>query len=414
MTPVHRVAVMFDPDLPCLRCRGIVAGVRRFAEEAGDWWWTLDPYALRAPTGRYDGLILHGPLFGFGNEHGRGRRRLFRGAPVVSVDWSHNHVPMHRARESRSNGARLAARHLEERGYRQFACLSFANEERGGQDRRWFSRELAVRGKGAEDHRVDPRFAQHAKSWTQAVRALRHWVSSLHPPVGIYAASPALARLAAEAAERAGLHVPEDVGIVAADDDPVLCAAPPALTSLHFDYAEVGRRAGRLLDRLMRSDHQTRSARLVTPTLAPRRSTDRLGLADPLVTRALWHINDRRTEAITPQAVAELMEVSQRDLSDRFRKAGRATPEQEIARARLEHAKLLLIEGRETMRMTAWESGFGSYEAMLRAFHHHEGTTPSAWRREELRRRQGGAEVERRPNRMPTIHRGARGWRRRR
>jgi LacI family transcriptional regulator len=401
---------MFEPDLPGLRCRGIVGGVRRFAEEAGDWWWTLDPYALRAPTGRYDGLILHGPLFGFGDERGRGRRRLFRGAPVVSVDWSHSHVRMHRARENRYTGARLAARHLEERGYRQFACLSFANEQRGVQERHWFNRELSVRGKVAEDHRVDPRFAQHAKSWTQAVRALRGWVSSLAPPVGIYAASPALARLAAEAAERAGLHVPEELGIVAGDDDPVLCEAPPGLSSLHFDYPEVGYRAARLLDRLMRSEHRAPSAPLVEPALVPRRSTDRLGVDDPLVARALWLIDDRRTEGITPRSVAELLGLSQRGLSERFRKAGRATPEHEIARARIKHAKLLLVEGQATMRMTAWESGFGSYGAMLRAFHRHEGTTPSAWRREELRRRQGGEEVERRPTRMPTIHRGARRW----
>ncbi|MBM4043217.1 MAG: helix-turn-helix domain-containing protein, partial [Planctomycetes bacterium] len=219
-----------------------------------------------------------------------------------------------------------------------------------------------------------------------------------------------LARAAAEAALRQGLRVPEDVAIVAGDDDPVLCELPPALSAIHYDYEELGWRAAQLLDRLMRGEPRPyKSNILIPPALVPRLSTDRASLGDPLVAKALVYIDSRRTERHTPQALAEAgrrcdrmapldvaaaMGVSLRTLEKRFRAARGRTVAQEIALARVAHAKLCLEEGLLPLRAIAEESGFGSYGAMLRAFRVLAGTTPDAVRSEAALRRQGAADAE--------------------
>ena len=73
-----------------------------------------------------------------------------------------------------------------------------------------------------------------------------------------------------------------------------------------------------------------------------------------------------------------------------------------FARARVEHAKILLDDPRLTLRMVAWESGFGSYDALLRAFKQHAGALPSAWRRQAMLRRRGAQDAEKHRQRRPS------------
>ena len=95
-------------------------------------------------------------------------------------------------------------------------------------------------------------------------------------------------------------------------------------------------------------------------------------------------------------------------LQRRLRHAGRDTVQQELLKARVEHAKLLLADPRSTMPTVARESGFGSYEALFRAFKRHTAMPPSHWRRQAETRRTGAGNAERMPERR------GRGGRRRR
>ncbi len=152
-----------------------------------------------------------------------------------------------------------------------------------------------------------------------------------------------------------------------------------------------------------------KSNTLIPPTLVPRLSSDRARLGDPLVAKALVYIDGRRTECYTqetldaanrtcdrlvPRDVAHAMGVSLRLLEKRFRVARGRTVAQEIALARVAHARLCLEEGLLPLRAIGEESGFGSYAAMQRAFRVLAGTTPDAVRAEAALRRQGSAEAE--------------------
>ncbi|HUT32081.1 MAG TPA: substrate-binding domain-containing protein [Planctomycetota bacterium] len=430
MPPPPTIAATFDPDRLSFRDHETLGGIVRYAHEAG-WRLDLDPFAARrAPAGRCDGLLVR-----LRPRHAIGRFDI----PAVCVGLRPRGVALPQATENHYAAGRIAAWHFIQRGYSGFACLGphqGVGTRGAGVS---FGGELRWLGRHPDAHRVLAASRGGPAQWDAALASLDAWLAGLEPPVGILVARPGLARTLANLALARGLRVPQDVGIIAADDDPVLCEMPPALTAIRFDYAEVGYRAAHLLDRLLHGQPPPKQAVLVTPTVVPRQSTDRESVADPLVADALWFIDSHRNEPIRPRDVAAAVGLAERTLRLRFRRAGRDTVHREIAKARIEHAKLL-IENRTTLplelrpggppvRITldtsapdttanpelearldaelarhgdpearrrlqrhrrvraaqvasaAHDSGFGSYDALLRAFKRHAGAAPLAWKR---------------------------------
>jgi len=401
MPPVRRVAAMFDADKLGLREREMLRGIARYAD-AASWRLVVDPFAAHHAAGRWDGLLV---------PTRRGLRRLLARVtvPVVCVAWSQRQAHFTHAVENRYQAGRLAAKHLVERGYRSFAYLGFTSDIQSRVERTEFRRELRRLGLRVATARTFRSFAREWRWWDKLAASLGDWLGRLRPPVGILVARPGLARALADLALASDRRIPHDVGIVAADDDPVVCCELcPALTSIHFDYAEVGYRAAERLDRLMAGAPPRREALLIAPTLVPRLSTDRQAVGDPVVASAMWFIDSRRTEPIRAGDVAAALGVGQRLLQRRFRRAGRDTVQREILKARVEHAKLLLADPRGTMHAIAHECGFGSYDALYRAFKLHTAMPPSQWRRQAQTRRAGAEHAERMPERR------GRGGRRRR
>ena len=289
---------------------------------------------------------------------------------------------------------RYASRHLVERGYRTFGYVGSARDTASSAERDGYTRALRQLGRRAESIRTFVDVPGQPESWDQTIAALDQWLGRLRPPAGVLVSRPGLARSLAHVALRRGIRIPHDLGIIAADDDPDLCELPPALTSIHFDYAAIGRRAAQVLDDLLDGGIPPHRDILIDPTLVTRRSTDREGAAGPLLAKALWLIDSRRAEPIGARDVAEALGVPLRTLEQRFRRIRGRTIHQEIVRARVEHAKLHLERSVGNLPAIAHDSGFPSYQAMLRAFNRHLGMPPSAWRRQAERRARGAHDAE--------------------
>ena len=76
------------------------------------------------------------------------------------------------------------------------------------------------------------------------------------------------------ALHEAGRRVPEDVSVVGFDDLPESQYFEPPLTTIHQDFAELGRRVMDVLERVLAGEEQP-TADLVPTTLVVRRSTAR-------------------------------------------------------------------------------------------------------------------------------------------
>lgn len=382
---MRTVAICFDPVAMDHRQRETLRGIARGARPGG-WRLAIDPYADRRRPMPYDGIVAT-------TRKGRGPGLATAGVPVVQVSWGLVHHDLVRVLENRYAAGRLAAHHLADHGCASFAYVGFAKQTQSGIEHTEFALQLRRRGLRVGKARTFVTYASSRRWWKQVMRRLGDWLERLLPPVGLLVARPDFARAIVDLAVARGLRIPQDLALVAADDDPVLCGLPPALTAVRFDYAEVGRRAAELLGHLMDGGRPPDRNILIPPTLVPRLSTDRHAVCDPLVDQALIWIERRCTERfdwrvldtgesdrIGPRHVAEALGVSLRTLQHHFRRAGRRTVLQELAAARVEFA-MIQLEGTDTpVRAVAHHSGFGSYPAFLRAFRKHVGLSPAAWR----------------------------------
>jgi len=381
MPPARRIAVMVDPDHLGFREEATLRGIARYAQAAG-WSLLLDPFAVQHPPADCHGMLAPPRRW-------TGPRIRRSPVPVVCIAWSGAPAGLVRVVEDRGQAGRLAARHLLDQGYRTFAYLGFSRHAQSAIERTEFSRALRRLGRHPYSARTFRSYARTQGSLAKVRAALGGWLERLERPIGLFVAQPGFARILAQLALGRGLRIPHDLGIIAADDAPVACELPPALTSLHFDYALLGYRAAELLDRLIDGAPRPPRALLIEPTLVPRESTDRQALRDPLVAGALRFIDERRTEPLRPADVAAGLRVAQRTLQRRFRRAGRDTVQTEILKARVEHAKLDLAGGNAPLPAVARDSGFGSVAAMARAFRRHVGMAPIEWRRQAHLRRRG-------------------------
>ena len=386
MRPGRRIAVMLDADQLDFREEATLRGIARFADAAG-WRLVLDPFAVHDPPADCCGILAPPRRYA-----GPCIRRA--PVPVVCFAWSRKSLGTARVLDNRYEAGRLAARHLVHQGYHTFAYLGFSRQAQSCIERTDFTRQLRKLGRRVHRVRTFASYTRERHWWRQLKTALDGWLPRLTPPVGVLAARPGLARALADRALAQGLRIPHDIGILAADDLPAVCEPSPALSSIRFDYEQLGHRAAALLHGLLDGTPAPERAILLPPPLVPRHSTDRLAVGDPLVAQALWHIDThctdrldwramdgRRTGRIGPRDVATALGIGERTLQRHLRAAGRDTILGELTKARVAYARIQLEHSNSPLPAVAHESGFATYQAMARAFRGHLGVPPSHFRR---------------------------------
>ena len=145
--------------------------------------------------------------------------------------------------------AKLAAEHLLERGFKN---LAFVNDP-GFNWSLWreqnFARIVVESGCNYFTHtsisRLDDRY-----SWDVEKRRLAKWLKSLPKPLGIMACYDIKAQQLLDVCRELDLAVPEQVAVIGADNDQLLCdLADPPLSSVIPNSKRAGYEAARLLRR---------------------------------------------------------------------------------------------------------------------------------------------------------------------
>ncbi len=294
--------------------------------------------------------------------------------------------------------ARMAAAHLLEVGFRQFAFCGFTNCWWSTAREKTFFQFARDRGFGCSIHRIARTSWMHRPDWIQRWQReqplMIRWLKSLPKPVGLMACNDVCGFEVLQACAAGGLRVPDEVAVIGVDNDEMMCElADPPLSSVALDVEHAGYQAAALLDAMMRGRAPNGRSVLVRPThLAVRLSTDVIVQEDKLVARALQFIRDHARHNLSVNDVREDVGVSRRTLERRFFAALRRTVLEEITRCHLERAKRLLLESDLPCGHVAVEAGFGSLNTFNRAFVRQEGITP-----QHFRRNAGRATGSRRP-----------------
>ena len=219
------------------------------------------------------------------------RRRL----AVIDLGDIHPHLGMLRISSADMMIGRMAAEHLLERGFENFACCGFAGENWSQRRRDGFVAEIGHKGFSAYVYE-SPRGGLQA--WKRDQAQLVEWLASLRKPFGVFTTNDLRGQHILDACAQLDFAVPENVAVIGVDNDEVVCGfCQPPLTSIVPNPDRIGYEAALWLDRLMQGEKPTTTEIEIPPLgIAVRQSSDVYAVSDPTVASALSFIRERACE----------------------------------------------------------------------------------------------------------------------
>jgi LacI family transcriptional regulator len=177
--------------------------------------------------------------------------------------------------------------------------------------------------------------------------------------------------------------VPDDVAVLGVDNDDLICElATPPLSSIVQGTEEIGYRAARLLDALMRRRERRVTNILVDPvTIVERASTDLIATSDRVVADALRVIRQEACGGIGVSQVARGIGVSRSTLDGHFRRVVGRSVHDEILRVQVNAARTLLAATDLPLDEIARRAGFCHAQYLSCIFKRECGQTPGDYRR---------------------------------
>ena len=276
----------------------------------------------------------------------------------------------------------LAAEHLLDCGFQHFAFYGLEDAFWSDQRSVSFQRHIAAAGFPSLTYLSSARAA--GRPWKDEHQRLIVWLKSLPKPVGLMACNDDLGQQVIEACKSAGLAVPDDVAILGADNDELVCElSDPPLSSVVINFEQAGYESARLLDRLMRGQRVTQEMILARSShVVARQSTDIINVSDPAVARSLRFVREHAREAIQVADAVRASGLSRRVLEKRFRALLGRSILSEIRRVRVGQICRMLTETNHPISEIALALGYTSIEHIARYFRSEKKLTPLAYRKQ--------------------------------
>jgi LacI family transcriptional regulator len=364
--------------------RDFLRGVAEYVRTHGRWLVYWQPAGLHAAwpvlkKRQIDAVMVRD--VGFIDE------MLGLGMPCVVFGHSRPEVPnvINVTTENRVIG-RMAAEHLLACGFRHFAYCGISTPARriDWSDLRGETFAARIAEAGFDCAAFAPP-ASGAPDWPQERHALVGWLRSLPCPVGCMAANDDRASELAAACKEAGLAVPDEVGIIGADNDELVCGfSDPPLSSISIGFERAGYQAAEALSGLMR--RRKRHVQTIVATanhLIVRRSTDFVVATDACLARALRFIRDKADHAMPSiLEVARTAGLSRRTLERRFRQTTGMSIHHHISQLRADRISRLLVETNMPVAEIAGHLGFNDIQHFARYFRSQRGMSPLEYRKQ--------------------------------
>ncbi|MFT4557694.1 MAG: substrate-binding domain-containing protein [Planctomycetales bacterium] len=373
--------------------RKVVEGVARFTRTKSDWcvYAEDEPLAKIPDLSRWKG---HGIIADLDDASvveaitGLQIPVVNIGGAIHDESWSFD-TPY--VTTDNSAVAQLAAEHLLDRGFQNFAYCGLRKTPFNPWSRirsKAFQKAVNDRGFDCSIYRGrhnDPR------RWEEVQQSLCRWLEPLPKPLGLFACHDARARHVLESCRRLGLRVPDDVAILGVDNDEMMCElANPALSSIELGTDRIGFEAASLLDDLMAGKRVPKKRRWVEAApvgVVMRASTNALAVDDNDVAEAIVYIRDHVGRGVQVSEVTTHVDLSRSTLDNRFKAQLGRSVHDEIERARLELVKSMLLNTTLTLAEISKQTGFGTVQYMATVFRRSTGHTPGQFRQLHQRER---------------------------
>jgi LacI family transcriptional regulator len=374
---LRRVALLIESSRTS--GRRLLTGVARYNNEHSGWNMYFEPRGLESPPPAWlrhwqgDGILASVTT--------RQQAEAFQatGLPVVDLRGAVADTPFLGVLGDNRKVAQLAFAHLHERGLVHFAFCGLSAGQHWHQSQRGEEFRRLVEQAGFSCALYN--FHKKQADWEEEQEELAVWLRGQPKPLGVLACFDDCGYQVLEACRRSGLAVPEEVAVLSADDDLVLCTlAIPPLSSIRFDSEQAGYLAASWLDRLMEGQSPPPPILYQPTDVVVRRSTDIFAFDDPALNRVLRFIREHAWEGLRVGDLPSVAHLSLTELERRFHRYLGRTPKAELLRVQMEQAKRLLRDTKLALKIIARRLGFSSETYFSYVFQRECGLRPSVYR----------------------------------
>lgn len=238
---------------------------------------------------------------------------------------------------------------------------------------RSFRRLLALNGKTCESVWIDPADAENIH--------LKVALRRLTRPCGVFVANDEIARRVLGTCRLARIPVPGGLSVIGVDDDEHICEhTKPPLSSIRPDYDQAGYTAASMLDEMI-DGAKPRMEFFGAKAFIRRGSSSAMRVSDGRVRDAVEFIRAGIHKPLSAQDVAQHMCCSLRMAEILFKRTLGHSVKDEIADARIDRVKQLLVDRRIGISAIADMCGYADCSSLRRAFLAKVGCSMSEWRK---------------------------------
>ncbi len=357
--------------------RSLLRGISTYARHHGPWSFYWEPGGLEKVWPRLKSLDADGVIL---RDVEKVEEVLAYGLPAVVVGHSRREIPgLCNVSTDSSVIGRMAAEHLVSCGFRHFGFCGF--DDAPWSQMRGESFQARLQAAGFSTH-FYPLSREAHRSWKSERLYMSRWLKALPKPAGLMACNDDRGRQVIEACKIAGLRVPDEIGMVGADNDELVCElSDPPMSSVAINFERAGYDSAQALAALMKKRPVPEAQIIAQAThVVSRRSTDILTIEDAEVAKALRFIQAHHAKPIQVADVVGAVASSRRVLEKRFRKILGRSILGEIRRVRVQQIARMLVETNEPISQIAAALGYAGVEHIARYFRREQGVTPKEFR----------------------------------
>lgn len=360
--------------------RRLIRGISNYLDKHEAWDIDIRPRDTLGqnlpPKWRGDGVIarIRSP------EMARRLQRLH--VPVVNVSGlEFKGCDFPRVTTNLHATAQLAAHHFTERGFAHFAYAGPLRQPYVERHAEAFRAAAGGFQQKIELFDTTPMFEADQFQPALADR-MGDWVANIPRSSGLFSWSISDAMLLLRLCADRDIAVPDEMAILAGDDDPLLCnLCRPTLSGLVVASEQIGYQSAQRLNHLMSGNSDNGETHLVEPVeVQMRNSTDALAIKDEELRRAMRYLRENLHGTLSIDEIAEFVPISRRSLERKFRAHFGRSPQAELQRLRLAQIRQLLAMTDLPVSRIAEKCGFTSPEYMTTVFREEVGTTPLRYR----------------------------------
>lgn len=196
-----------------------------------------------------------------------------KGIPLVFFDRDITDIKSPKILLNNFEGGYLATKHLIENGYSKIAFL-------GGPEKMKISNQRLDGYKAALTEagiKFNPKFVEHGEfNQDYAFVNTEELLNAKNKPDAIFAMSDRLALGAMQSIKKRGLRMPDDIGLIGFNNEPITSLLTPTLSTIDQPAYEMGKAATRLFIEMLNGDNPgADNSIILRPKLIVRESTSR-------------------------------------------------------------------------------------------------------------------------------------------